>query len=236
MSDHKVKRESMAKIVVVDDDAGRLQAFRDYFAARNDVTLRRTQFAVDMKAIINPAAEGRTLDAFLLDVRLPSLPKEQRNILPEFLPPRALALVQELDENQYTKGAPIVVYTQYAFTPDVQKQLDKIRSDYPAVQVYDWRPSPEEALRAALTAVCDVDVTVVRNADNPAEFEVVAGETLPPERLASAEFRLNGVQPELSEPTRTGGRLVGFPKESLFERDVNYLLVQLDGKKSFFAF
>jgi hypothetical protein len=104
------------------------------------------------------------------------------------------------------------------------------------VQVYVDRPSPKDALFAALTVIRNVDVTVSQNTGNPARFNVLPGASLTPAQLASTAFRLNGVSPADNEEILTGGRIVGFPTGALFDRDVNYLLVELAGKKSFFAF
>jgi CheY-like chemotaxis protein len=245
MSAATLEREPVADIVMVEDDAGTIRAFQDYSRARGDVELRTTRFAAMMKTFIDPAVRrGRTLDAFLLDVRLPNTPEDLEKYGAESLPPRALDLVRELADNPHTAQAPVVVGTRYAREPEVNRQLDRIKREYGStVQVCRDRLSPMEAIGDALRRVRKLAVTVQGDPDCSRRFLVI------PQRdgrsnahvslhdLEQAQFRLNGCPPIASMVfgvRPAAGVLLEFENRARFYRDTNFLLIRTeDGRKTF---
>jgi hypothetical protein len=98
-------------------------------------------------------------------------------------------------------------------------------------------PQVAEAVYLGLREIRRLDVTCDPWAGGAAKFRIFPGASLAPADFEQAKFFLNGYPPELSERTRSGvayGQSVSFGENALFPRDVNYLLVQVGDKKTFF--
>ena len=224
---------------MVEDDIVRLRSFGSYAKGRGDLSPFCISFASELKDIVQDLEETkRILDVALLDVRLPAQPADTRKLRPEQFAPLAAEIADVLARSPATSAARLIVYTQYRYAPDVQKVVNQVQQHAKnVVRVYDRRPEHREAICVGLKAIQQVNVGLRPRPGTSTEFEIHPTLDTSPQDLAQAEFLLNGGRSMINEPFQDqthSGRLVCFEESARFSRDVNYLMVRLGTRKSFF--
>lgn len=228
----------MAHVLMVEDDSGRRRTFCEYAETRGDIGAHVTGYASDIWAIIkNSLEKNAPIDLFLLDIRLPNLPRD-RVVPPDQRHPHGARFARELSENPDISSTPVVVYTQYAASPVIANELNYLQQNCAnVVALHRTRPPVDETLYSGLACVNNLGLTIQQDHDNKGKITVSVGAQVSCKHLRKGRILLNGHTPQGIYRVSSGqGLLLLFDHALFYQDDYNYLMVQSrDGRKAFFS-
>jgi hypothetical protein len=230
--------KTIADVVMIEDDRGRLDEFVGYCRDRGDIEPHVSQFSTELWNLGNLAKKASLIDLILLDVRLPGLPAHM-TVPPDKLPPRGVQLAMDLGREDATASIPVIVYTLYANNPVIRMFLDRLedKHNYPnnVVSIFRKRPSMRDIISVGLASIRNIAINVSRLAGHTAAYTLQPTTTVTQNDLVNACILLNGHSPECVNRCHDSANIwVGFGEKALQELDYNYLMVQIGSKKSIY--